>query len=102
MWSWCLSSNDIKKGQIYLSQCIQSNEGNIYKNWESKSFLGQYSSEDIHNITNHEISDSNIKWDVSTTQLWNDMLKIELLKELHILVRFLNKFKINLDIAKIL
>ena len=40
---------------------MQSNEGNIYKKWKDKSFLELYSSDDIHNLTNHEISESNIK-----------------------------------------
>ena len=54
--------------------------------------LGLYSSEDIPNFTNNEISESNIKCEICTRQLWNDMSKkIQLLKELHIQVKTLNK-----------
>ena len=67
------ASNDSKKGQIYPRKCIQSNEVNIYKNWKDKSLLGLASGEEIPNFTNNEISDSNIKCNICTTQLWNDM-----------------------------
>ena len=45
----------------YPSKCIQSNEGNIDKNCKNKSFLGLDSSEDIHNFTNRDISESNTR-----------------------------------------
>ena len=75
MWSWWIASNYSKKCQIYPRQCIQSNEGNIYKNWKAKILLVLDSSEDIPNFNNHEISESNIKFDVCTTQLCGDMSK---------------------------
>ena len=37
------------------------------------SLLGIYSSEDIPNLTNKEISEINIKCKICTRQLWNDM-----------------------------
>ena len=43
------------------------------KNWKDKSLLGLDSSEDIPNLTNDKISERNIKCDICTTQLWNDM-----------------------------
>ena len=62
------------------------------KNWKEKSLLGLYSSGDIPNLTNQEISENNIKCEICTRQLWNDMsTKIQLLKELHIQVKTLNK-----------
>ena len=53
--------------------------------------LGLDSSEYIPDLTNHEISKSNIKCDICTTQLWNYILKTEILKQLNILVKALNK-----------
>ena len=45
--------------------------------------LGLYSSGDIPNLTNQKISENNIKCEICTRQLWNDMsTKIQLLKEL--------------------
>ena len=55
---------------------------------EIKEVVGIYSSEEIPDLTNNEISESNIKCEISTRQLWNDMsTKIRLLKELNIIVK---------------
>ena len=75
MLSWFLASNDSKKGQIYPRQCIQSNKGNIYKNWKAKSLLGLDSSEDIPNFSNNLISESNINFDIFITELYYYMSK---------------------------
>ena len=48
---------------------IQSNEVNIYKNWKDKIFWEIYSSKDIPNLNNHEISDIHIKCEICTRQL---------------------------------
>ena len=45
----------------------------MYKNRKDKSLLGLDSSEDIPNFTNHDISDINIKCEICTTQMQNDM-----------------------------
>ena len=29
-WSWWLASNEINRGEMYPSPCIEPNEGNIY------------------------------------------------------------------------
>ena len=61
MLSWLLASNDTKKQKMYTKKCTQSIEGNIDKKWNYKSFLELYSSDDIPNLTNNEISEGNIK-----------------------------------------
>ena len=61
------------------------------KNWKPKILLGLYSSEDIPDFTNNEILEINIKYNIYNAQLWNYVKKIELLKEVHILVKALNK-----------
>ena len=38
-----------------------------------KRLLGLNSSEDIPDLTNHEISETNIKYEKCKIQLWNDM-----------------------------
>ena len=54
--------------------------------------LGFNSSEEITNLTNYDISDSKIRCEMCIKELWNDMSrKVYLLKELHSLVRALNK-----------
>ena len=54
--------------------------------------LGFNSSEWITNFANHDISDSNMRCEVCIKQLWDDMSrKIDLLKELHSVVKALNK-----------
>ena len=52
--------------------------------------LGFNSSKEIPNSTNHDISESNMRCDICIRELWNDIKKI-LLKELHFLVRALDK-----------
>ena len=43
------------------------------KYWNIKRLLGLNSSEDITDLTNNEKSESNIKCEHFTGQLWNDM-----------------------------
>ena len=68
--------------------------------------LGFNSSEGITNFTNHGISDSNTRCEVCFKELWYDMSrKIDLLKELHSLVKALRKVtklpeKENMEFAK--
>ena len=45
------------------------------KNCKDKSLFGLDSSEEIPNFTNNEISESNIKCEICTIQLWNVMFK---------------------------
>ena len=61
-------------------------------NWGSKSVLGFNSREEITNFTNYDISDSNMRCEVCIKELWDEMSrKVDLLKELHSLVKALNK-----------
>ena len=54
--------------------------------------LGFNLSEYIPNFTNHDISERIMRCGIFIRELWHYMSKtIELLKELHFLVRFLNK-----------
>ena len=75
------------------SQWIKSHERNIYKNWQSQSVLALDLNEDIPNLTNHDISESNMRWGIlyQRTVAWH-FQKIGLSKELHFLVRALNCF----------
>ena len=101
-----IASNDSTEGQIYPSQCIHFNERYIKNKFQSKSVLGFNSSEGITNFNNHDISYSNMRCEVCIKQLWDYMSrKIDLLKELHILVKALNKnFKVpgekNMEFVK--
>ena len=64
-----------------IARKVKYTPGNVYnkikeiyiQNWKDKSLLGIHSSEDIPNLTNHKISESNIKCEICTRQLWNDM-----------------------------
>ena len=54
--------------------------------------LGFDSSEEITHFNNHDISDKNMRCKDSIKELWDDMSrKMEILKELHALVKALNK-----------
>ena len=62
------------------------------KNWQSKSVLRFNSSEGITNFTNRDISDSNMRCGVCIKELWDYMSrKVDLLKQLHSLLKALNK-----------
>ena len=64
----------------------------LKNNMQSKSVLGFNSSEGITNFNNHDISYSNRRCEVCIKQLWDYMSrKIDLLKELNLLVKALNK-----------
>ena len=56
-------------------QCIKSYKRNIYKNWKSKSLLGLDSSEDIHNFTNRDISEINMRCNIYSRELCHDTSK---------------------------
>ena len=43
------------------------------KYWNMKRLLGINSSEDITDLTHHEIPESNVKCEIFTRQIWNDM-----------------------------
>ena len=61
----------------------------LIKYWKNKRLMGLHSSENITDFTNYDISESNLKCEKCTRQMCNDMEKVELLKEQHILVRLL-------------
>ena len=74
-------------GKVYNSM-----KKTFIKNWESKSVLGFNSSGEIPNFNNYDISDSNMRCKMCIKELWHDISgKVDILKELHLLVRFLNK-----------
>ena len=88
-----------RKGKYITGNVCNQIEKHL-QNWKAKSFWGLYSSEDILNFANNEIPEKNMKCNIFISELWNFMSKqIELLKELHILVRVLNKIDKNLEIA---
>ena len=73
MLPWFLASNDINKQKIYPRQCIQQHERNMYINWLSQIVLGFNLSEDIPNFNNHDMSESNIRCEISIRELWHNM-----------------------------
>ena len=59
-----------------------------------KSELGLYSSDELTLFNNHDISDKNMRCVYCIKKLWDDMSrKMEILKELHALVKALNRKK---------
>ena len=66
------------------------------KKMHSKSVLGFDSSEEITHFNNHDISYKNMRCKDCIKELWYAMsIKMEILKELHALVKALNKnFKV--------
>ena len=95
-----------QKGKYTPVNVYISIKDTFIKNWQSKSVLGFNSSERITNFTKHDISDFNMICEVCIKELWDDMSrKIDLLKELHSLVKALNKsYKVpreeNMEFAK--
>ena len=64
------------------------------KKLHSKSVLGFDSSEEINHFNNHDISDKNMRCADCIKKLWDDMSrKMKILKELHALVKALNRKK---------
>ena len=62
-----------RKGK-YIPGYVYNKMKEIFiKYWKDKSLLVLDSSEEIPNFTNYEILEINIKCDICTTQLWNDM-----------------------------
>ena len=81
-----------RKGGYIPGKLYNSMKETYIKNWESKSVLGFNSNKVITKFINHDISESNMICDIFIKALWHDMsIKFELLKELHLLVRALNK-----------
>ena len=70
-----------RKGKYIPDNVYNQMEEIFIKYWKEKRFLGLYSSAEITNLTNHEISESNIKCEICKRQLWNDTsTKIQLLR----------------------
>ena len=70
MW---LVSNEKRKG-MYIQVNVYNQMKEIFiKDWKDKRLLGIYSNEDIPSLTDHWISQRNIKFEICTRQLWNDM-----------------------------
>ena len=81
-----------RQGKYIPGNAYNQTKEIFIKNQKDKSLLGLYSSEDIPNLTNNEISDSNIKCETFIRQPWNDIsTKLQLLKERHIPLKFLKK-----------
>ena len=94
MWAWFLASNDSTEGQIYSRQYIHFNGRYIWKKLHSNSVLGFDSSEEITHFNNYDISDNNMRCADCIKKLWDDMSrKMKILKELHALVKALNRKK---------
>ena len=95
-----------QKGKYIPDNLYTSMTDTFNKNLQSKSVLRFDSSEEITHFNNHDISYKNMRCGVCIKELWDDMSgKINLLKELHILVKALNKnFKVlgekNMEFVK--
>ena len=60
-----------RKGKYIPGNLYNQMNEILIKNCEYKTFLGLDSSEDIPNFINHEVSESNMKCNSYTTELWN-------------------------------
>ena len=61
-----------RKGN-YIPGNVKNKMKEIFiKYWKEKTLLGLYSSEEIPNLNNNYISESNIKCETCTRKLWND------------------------------
>ena len=70
-----------RKGKYIPGNVYNNNKETFINNWQYKSFLGLYLSEDISNFTNHDISESNMICEICIRELCHNMSKnIELLK----------------------
>ena len=60
----------IAKKERYIPVNVYNKMKEIFiKNWKDSSLLVLYSSDDIPNLNNHEISDIHIKCEICTRQL---------------------------------
>ena len=57
----------------YIPGNVYNQMGGEFKKWKGKNLLGLDSSKYISNFTDHEITKSNIKFDIYRTQMWNDV-----------------------------
>ena len=85
-----------RKGKYIPDNVYTSTKYTFNKKLQSKNVLGFDSSEGITNFNNHDFSYKNMRCGVCIKELWDDTSsKIDLLKELHTLVKAINKnFKI--------
>ena len=61
------------KGKYIPGNAYNQMKEIFMKKWKAKSLLVLDSSKDIPSLTNHGISESNIKLDSCITELWNVM-----------------------------
>ena len=64
-----------RKGKYFPVNVYNQMKEIFFKHWKEKSLLGIYLSEDIPSLTDHEISERNIKCEICTRQQWNDISK---------------------------
>ena len=69
-----------RKGKYTTGKLYNQRKEILITYWNRKRFLGLHSSENIPALMNYHISQSKIKCEKCTRQLWNDITKIELLK----------------------
>ena len=79
-----------RKGKYIPDNLYTSMEDTFNKNLQSKSVVGFDSSDDITHFNNHDISYKNMRCADCIKELWDDMSKKKILKELHALVKALN------------
>ena len=81
-----------QKGKYIPDNVYTSMEDTFNKHLQSKSVLGFDSSEEITHLNNHDISYKNMRCADCIKEFWDDMSrKMKILKELHALVKALNK-----------
>ena len=69
----CLFPIKSRMGKYIPGHLYNQTKDMLIKDWKRKRFLGINSSEYITDLTYYEISESNIKCEIFTRQLWNDM-----------------------------
>ena len=62
-----------RKGKFIPGNLYNQMKEIFIKDWNMKRLLILHSSEDITDLTNHDILESNIKCEKCTIQLYNDM-----------------------------
>ena len=64
-----------RKGKYIPGNLYNIMKEKLIKNWQSQSVLGFNLSEDIPNVTNRDISESNMIYEIFIRELWHEIPK---------------------------
>ena len=71
-----------RKGKYIPGKVYNITKENFIQNWKSKGVLGFNLSEDIPNLTNHNISESNMRCEICIREMWHDISKNQAIEEI--------------------